>query len=182
MRYTCVRVCVVGNTRGYGNNPGETMSLTITSASFADESSIPSAYTCEGDDVSPPLSWGGVPDDARSLVLIVDDPDSPDPEAPRRTWVHWVLYNIPADTTGLPEAVLSGKLPIGTEEGLNDWRRAGYGGPCPAIGRHRYFHKLYALDAELAGLRQPTKAEVEAAMDGHVLAQAHLIGTYRKTG
>jgi len=158
------------------------MTLTITSASFSDGSPIPSAYTCEGDNVSPPLSWDGVPEDARSLVLIVDDPDSPDPQAPKRTWVHWVLYNIPVDTTGLPEAMQPEKLPTGAEEGLNDWRGTGYGGPCPAIGRHRYLHKLYALDTALLGLRKPTKAEVEAAMDGHIIAQGKLIGTYRKTG
>lgn len=158
------------------------MTLTIRSASFADGGSIPSTYTCEGDDVSPPLSWDGVPDDARSLVLIVDDPDAPDPEAPKTTWVHWVLYNIPVDTTDLPEAVPQEKLPVGTEEGLNDWRRTGYGGPCPPIGRHRYFHKLYALDTELMGLQKPTKSEVEAAMDGHIIAQGQLVGTYRKIG
>ena len=156
------------------------MTLTITSASFAEGSPIPRVYTCEGDNVSPPLSWDGVPDDARSLVLIVDDPDSPDPKAPRRTWAHWVLYDIPVATTGLPEAVQPNTLPAGAKEGLNDWRRTGYGGPCPAIGRHRYVHKLYALDTELARLRKPTKAAVEVAMDGHVLAQAQLIGTYRK--
>ncbi|HET6495405.1 MAG TPA: YbhB/YbcL family Raf kinase inhibitor-like protein [Thermoleophilia bacterium] len=158
------------------------MTFTITSTSFTDGGSIPSTYTCEGDDISPPLSWDGVPDDARSLVLIVDDPDAPDPKAPRTTWVHWVLYNIPVATTDLPEAVPPEKLPAGTKEGLNDWMRTGYGGPCPPVGRHRYFHKLYALDTEFMSLRTPTKSDVEATMDGHIIAQAQLVGTYEKTG
>jgi len=156
------------------------MALAVASASFTDGGSIPRTYTCEGEDISPPLSWDGVPTDARSLVLIVDDPDCPDPEAPKRTWVHWVLYNIPAGTSALPEAVRPEDLPAGTREGLNDWERSGYGGPCPPIGRHRYFFKIYALDTELAGLRKPTKGEVERAMQGHVISQAQLVGTYRK--
>jgi len=112
----------------------------------------------------------------------VDDPDAPDPAAPQRTWVHWVLYDIPPDAGGLPQGVAPGVLPPGTREGLNDWGRTGYGGPCPPIGRHRYFHKLYALDTVLEGLAQPTKAQVEATMKGHVLDQAELIGTYQKKG
>jgi Raf kinase inhibitor-like YbhB/YbcL family protein len=112
--------------------------------------------------------------------LIVDDPDAPDPQAPKMTWVHWVLYNIPPAASGLAEGITAAALPPGTEPGLNDWRRTGYGGPCPPIGRHRYFHKLYALDTRLTGLNQPTKAQVEAAMQGHLLAQAVLIGTYQK--
>lgn len=160
---------------------GETdMALTITSSAFANGGNIPRAYTCEGQDIAPPLRWTGVPGKARSLVLIVDDPDAPDPKAPRMTWVHWVLYNIPPDAGGLPEAVVSGGLPSGTQEGLNDWHRTGYGGPCPPIGRHRYFFKLYALDTVLEGLKRPTKAKVEAAMKGHILEQAELIGTYQK--
>ena len=109
-----------------------------------------------------------------------DDPDAPDPAAPKMTWVHWVLYNIPADATALNEGVTAPALPPGTREGLNDWQRTGYGGPCPPIGRHRYFHKLYALDTVLGDLGGPTKQEVEAAMEGHVLARSELIGTYRK--
>ena len=96
------------------------------------------------------------------------------------TWVHWVLYNIPPQTTGLPEAISPAALPPGTLQGLNDWKRTGYGGPCPPIGRHRYFHKLYALDTVLPDLGTPTKAQVEAAMQGHVLAQAELVGTYQR--
>jgi Raf kinase inhibitor-like YbhB/YbcL family protein len=114
--------------------------------------------------------------------LIVDDPDAPDPKAPRMTWVHWLLYDLPANTTSLPEAVAPEALPAGTREGLNDWKRTGYGGPCPPIGRHRYFHKLYALDAALGDLARPTKARLEEAMQGHVLARAEVMGTYQKAG
>jgi Raf kinase inhibitor-like YbhB/YbcL family protein len=154
------------------------MPLTLTSAAFTHGSEIPSKYTCGGKDMSPPLAWSGVPANAKSLALIVDDPDAPDPAAPKMTYVHWLLYNIPAGATSLPEAVR--QLPAGTLEGLNDWRRTGYGGPCPPIGRHRYFHKLYALDIVLPDLRAPTKAALEAAMNGHVIAQAELVGTYQK--
>jgi len=159
---------------------GTPMALTITSSSFTHQGHIPRKYTCEGSDVSPPLSWSGVPDGTKSLILIVDDPDAPDPKAPKMTWVHWVLYNLPATSTGLPEAVPTGGLPAGTREGLNDWQRRGYGGPCPPIGRHRYFHKLYALDTVLPDLGEPTKADLEKAMHGHVRAEAELIGTYQK--
>jgi Raf kinase inhibitor-like YbhB/YbcL family protein len=122
----------------------------------------------------------GVPAGAKSLVLIVDDPDAPDPAAPRMTWVHWVLYNLPTGTAELPQGIAPGALPTGTLEGLNDWKRTGYGGPCPPIGRHRYFFKLYALDKVLPDLRWPTKPMLERAMQGHVLGQATLIGTYQK--
>jgi Raf kinase inhibitor-like YbhB/YbcL family protein len=152
--------------------------INLESSAFAEGESIPTKYTCEGDDVSPPLAWSNVPVGTRSLALIVDDPDAPDPKAPKRTWVHWVLYEIPANATGLPEGAAA--LPTGTREGVNDWGRASYGGPCPPIGRHRYFFKLYALDASLGDLSEPSKAELEQAMSGHVLAQAELIGTYKK--
>mgnify|MGYP001117359225 CR=1 FL=1 len=158
------------------------MSLTLTSPVFQHQGEIPAKYTCEGRDISPALSWSGVPGGARSLVLIVDDPDAPDPKAPLMTWVHWVLYNVDPAAAGLPEAVEASALPAGTREGVNDWGRTGYGGPCPPIGRHRYFHKLYALDTMLADLRQPTKAALEKAMRGHILAQSTLIGTYQKRG
>jgi len=157
------------------------MPLTLTSSAFDDGEAIPSEHTCEGADIAPPLRWTGIPEGARSLVLIVDDPDAPDPRAPKMTWVHWVLYNLPPNLSELPGGVTSDRLPPGTAEGLNDWQRTGYGGPCPPIGRHRYFHKLYALDAMLGGLDRPTKAEVERAMQGHVIAQAQLIGTYAKS-
>lgn len=154
--------------------------LALTSAAFTQQGSIPQEYTCQGRDVPPPLSWSGAPEGTKSLVLIVDDPDAPDPAAPKRTWVHWVLYAIPPTASGLGEAVASARLPPGTREGTNDWNRTGYGGPCPPIGRHRYFHKLYALDVELPDLGAPRKAEVEKAMEGHVLAKTELIGTYQK--
>ncbi len=154
------------------------MPLSLTSSSFPPGGNIPVEYTCEGDDRSPPLAWSGAPAGTKSLVLIVDDPDAPDPAAPRMTWVHWVLYNLPPDCNGLPEGVAD--LPAGTREGLNDWKRTGYGGPCPPIGRHRYFHKLYALDTMLPDLGRPGKARIEQALQGHILAQAELIGTYQK--
>lgn len=154
------------------------MDMTITSSAFDDQGSIPKVYTCEGRDVSPPLAWRGVPAGAKSLVLIVDDPDAPDPAAPRMTWVHWLLYNLPASSSGLAEGVQS--LPAGALDGLNDWKRTGYGGPCPPIGRHRYFHKLYALDAVLPDLGKPNKKTLEQAMQGHIIAQAQLLGTYQK--
>ncbi|MDT3735495.1 MAG: YbhB/YbcL family Raf kinase inhibitor-like protein [Denitratisoma sp.] len=154
------------------------MPLTLTSSAFSPGRHIPVEYTCEGDDRSPPLAWIGTPAGTKSLVLIVDDPDAPDPAAPRMTWVHWVLYNLPPDCSGLPEGAAA--LPAGTREGLNDWKRTGYGGPCPPIGRHRYFHKLYALDTMLPDLGRPEKARIEQAMQGHILAQTELIGTYQK--
>jgi len=158
------------------------MTLTLTSPAFAPGGEIPALFTCEGRDVSPALAWTGVPASARSLVLIVDDPDAPDPRAPKLTWVHWVLYNLPPTSSGLVEGVAARDLPAGTKQGVNDWKRTGYGGPCPPIGRHRYFHKLYALDVVLADLGAATKPQVEAAMKGHVLAQAELVGTYEKRG
>ncbi|HXG45674.1 MAG TPA: YbhB/YbcL family Raf kinase inhibitor-like protein [Gemmatimonadales bacterium] len=158
------------------------MTLSLRSSAFPHGGAIPSRYTCEGKDLSPPLAWEGVPRGARSLALIVDDPDAPDPAAPKMTWVHWVLYNLPPADGGLPEAVQPTALPEGTLEGLNDWKRTGYGGPCPPIGRHRYFFKLYALDTVLPDLGRPTKARLEEAMAGHVLARAELMGTYQKTG
>jgi Raf kinase inhibitor-like YbhB/YbcL family protein len=157
------------------------MPLTLTSHAFAEGSPIPVQYTCEGSNISPQLQWEGVPDKAKSLVLIVDDPDAPDPRAPKMTWVHWVLYNLPPETRELPEAVSPAKLPANTGEGVNDWKRTGYGGPCPPIGRHRYFHKLYALDNLLEGINNPTKTEVERAMAGHIIEQAVLMGTYMKS-
>lgn len=152
--------------------------LKLESSAFAEGESIPTKYTCEGDDLSPPLRWSNLPTGTQSLALIVDDPDAPDPKAPKRTWVHWVLYEIPPDATTLPEG--ANPLPTGTREGVNDWGRTGYGGPCPPIGTHRYFFKLYALDTSLGDLAAPTKAELEQAMLGHILAQTELIGTYEK--
>ncbi|TCS73444.1 PBP family phospholipid-binding protein [Sulfuritortus calidifontis] len=152
--------------------------MQIRSSAFAHNEPIPAKYTCDGQDLSPPLDWSDVPAEAKSLVLIVDDPDVPDPAAPRRSWVHWLLYNLPPDCPGVAEATRS--LPPGTREGVNDWGRTGYGGPCPPIGRHRYFHKLYALDVVLPDLGRPNKAALERALQGHVLAHAELVGTYSR--
>lgn len=156
------------------------MLFTLTSSALSHQGSVPQRYTCEGDDISPPVAWSGAPAGTKSFVLIVDDPDAPDPRAPRMTWVHWALYNLPAAAKALPEGVKSDALPAGTKEGRNDWKRTGYGGPCPPIGRHRYFHKLYALDTLLPDLGEPTKPDLERAMKGHILAQAELIATYEK--
>ena len=152
--------------------------LKIESPAFTAGGRIPRQHTCEGDDTAPALAWSGIPARARSLVLVVDDPDAPDPAAPKRTWVHWVLYDIPPSATGIPRT--GTPLPAGTRQGRNDWQRVGYGGPCPPIGRHRYFFKLYALDVALGELHEPTKAQLEDAMQGHVVAEAKLVGTYQK--
>lgn len=156
------------------------MTLKLTSSAFEHEGSIPRLHTCQGKDVSPPLAWSGVPENANSLILVVDDPDAPDPAAPKMTWVHWVLYNIPPSATGLPQGVSTAELPRGTLDGMSDFQRTGYGGPCPPIGRHRYFHKLYALDVALPDLKKPRKADIEKVMKGHVIEQAVLIGKYQK--
>lgn len=156
------------------------LALTLTSSAFPPRGSIPREYTCDGDDLAPPLEWSGAPPGTKSFALIVDDPDAPDPKAPKTTWAHWVLYDIPAATTALPGGAAGGTLPPGTREGLNDWKRTGYGGPCPPIGRHRYFHKLYALDVLLGDLHRPTRAALERAIQGHVLAHAELVGTYQR--
>lgn len=156
--------------------------MMLTSSSFAHGEDIPSRYTCDGSDLSPPLSWSDLPDGTRSLALIVYDPDAPDPAAPTRVWVHWILYNLPPHAEGLPEGTRPPSLPAGTMEGTNDWNRTGYGGPCPPIGRHRYFHKLYALDTVFHHLKHPHKGALEEAMRGHVLAHAELIGLYARGG
>jgi hypothetical protein len=158
------------------------MALKITSSAFQPNGSIPSQYTCEGKDISPPLTWSAAPGNAKSFALIVDDPDAPDPAKPQRVYVHWVLHNIPATATGIPENASKSGLPKGAVQGKNDWGKAEYGGPCPPIGRHRYFFKLYALDTALTGLSSPTKADLERAMKGHVVDSGELVGTYQKTG
>ena len=157
------------------------MSFTLTSTAFTKGDSIPKKFTCEGENISPPLEWRGLPEGTRSLVLIVDDPDAPDPKAPRMTWDHWVLYNIPAKSTQLPEGVASSELPSGTKEGLNSWGKTGYGGPCPPVGKHRYFYKLYALNTILNKMDNPDKAQVEDEMKDHVIAEAELVVTYQKS-
>jgi len=154
--------------------------LTIRSSAFKEGGEIPRKYTCEGDDVSPPLEFQGVPQGAKSLALAVHDPDAPDPAAPRMDYVHWVLYDLPPDTKGLPERVTESSLPKGTLPGLNDWKKPTYGGPCPPIGRHRYFFVLYALDTVLPDLGKPTRQALERAFAGHLLAKAETMGTYQK--
>ena len=154
--------------------------MRLTSSAFTHEGEIPSSYTCDGADVSPELRWSDLPPGTKSLALIVDDPDAPDPAAPKMVYVHWVLYDIPPSADGLSASVKPRDLPKGTREGLNDWKRTGWGGPCPPIGRHRYFFKLYALDTMLGDLKAPTKTDVVKAMEGHVLDQAELMGTYER--
>ncbi|HVP14931.1 MAG TPA: YbhB/YbcL family Raf kinase inhibitor-like protein [Terriglobales bacterium] len=160
---------------------GPAMSLRLTSTAFEPQGEIPKRHTCDGEDVSPPLEWSGAPAGTRAFALIVDDPDAPDPAAPKTVWVHWVLYDIPGVSTSLGEAKSAKDLPKGTLEGLNDWKQPGWRGPCPPIGRHRYFFKLYALGAQLSDLKHPNKAALEKAMKGHILAQAELIGRYQRT-
>ena len=158
-----------------------TPTLTVTSPAFTEGSSIPAEYTCEGDDVSPPLAWSGAPPGTQSIAIIVDDPDAPDPAKPKRVWVHWVVYDLPPELGALARDAAAA-LPAGARHGNNDWSKPTWGGPCPPIGRHRYFHKVYALDRKLGDLVAPTKAALEDAMKGHILAQGQLVGTYAKTG
>lgn len=158
---------------------GAAMALTLTSTAFKPGGKIPSKYTCEGDDISPPLAFANAPAGAKGLALIIDDPDAPDPKAPKRVWAHWLVYNLPPDTKGLAEDASRSGLPKGAVTGLSDRKQADYHGPCPPVGRHRYFFKLYALDATLPAVPL-TKAELEAAMAGHILAQAEMMATYQK--
>lgn len=154
-------------------------SFTLTSSAYKNQTPMDARFTCEGRGVSPPLSWSGTPAGTKSFALIVDDPDAPDPAAPERTFVHWVVYDIPPDVTALAEGA-SQNLPGGARAGSNDFGKATYGGPCPPIGRHRYFHKLYALDVVLPDLHNPSKAQLLNAMRGHVVGETQLIGTYQK--
>jgi len=157
------------------------MTFSLRSSAFEPGATIPRRHTCQGEDVSPPFAWSDPPPGTRSFALIVDDPDVPDPKAPVRHWVHWVVYDLPAGVGALAENAGAGALPPGARAGKNDWGRADWGGPCPPIGRHRYFHVLHALDVELGDLHEPTRAELERAMEGHVIGRAELIGTYEKT-
>ncbi|RJF95665.1 YbhB/YbcL family Raf kinase inhibitor-like protein [Noviherbaspirillum saxi] len=156
------------------------MTFRLTSSAFENGADIPPVHTCDGSEISPPLSWSGVPDGTKSLALIIEDPDAPDPAAPQRVFTHWVLYNIPAHVIEIGAGASPQHLPAGTLEGLNDWKRPGFGGPCPPIGKHRYFHRLYALDAILPDLGNPAKSELQQAMQAHVVATAELIGTYQR--
>jgi Raf kinase inhibitor-like YbhB/YbcL family protein len=156
------------------------MTMSLKSVAFANDGPIPQRYSCDGADVSPPLEWRGVPTDAKSLALIIEDPDAPDPAAPKITWIHWILYNIPPTLSGLPEDLARHGMPPGALEGLNDWKRMGYGGPCPPIGNHRYFHRLYALSEVLPDLRRPRKSTLAQAMQGKVVAEAVLVGRFAR--
>ena len=158
------------------------MAFTLTSTVFERNGEIPARYTCEGENVSPPLSWSGAPAGTQGFVLVLEDPDAPDPSGPRMTWVHWTVYNIPKNITELPQAVRPEDLPAGAQEAGTDWMRPGYGGPCPPIGRHHYVFRLYALDRVLPAMHRARKAEVDRAMTGHILGQAVLVGTYKKRG
>lgn len=154
------------------------MSLQITSPKFSHQGEMPAKYTCQGENISPPLSWSGIPAGTKSLVLIIDDPDAPDPKAPKMTWDHWIIYNLSPELNGIAENTTEASL--GALSGTNSWNKTAYGGPCPPIGKHRYFHKLYALDTKLDDLKHPTKDKLLSKMDGHILAQAELVGLYQK--
>ena len=171
-------VCLVqGNEKAYGNvKGGKKMAITITSSAFSEEGMIPRQYTCDGEDISPPLKWAGIPEGTKSLALICDDPD-----APVGTWVHWVIFNIPPEAEGLPANIASKEtIEGGAKHGINDFRKFGYGGPCPPGGTHRYFFKLYALDTEIALDPGITKAQLLKAMEGHILAEGQLMGRYKR--
>lgn len=169
--YTAATVAVEGE---------KPMSMKLESTAFSNQGEIPLPYTCDGTDISPALRWSGIPQNTKSIVLIVDDPDAPDPAAPKMTWVHWLLYNIPPTVSEIRENIAQNDLPEGTKQGKNDWKRTGYGGPCPPVGRHRYFHKLYALDTVLSDLNKPNKARLEKAMEGHIIESTELVGTYQR--
>ncbi|MBU0960070.1 MAG: YbhB/YbcL family Raf kinase inhibitor-like protein [Proteobacteria bacterium] len=156
------------------------MTMKLTSDAFFHRSEIPSLYTCDGLDISPPLDWSELPPDTKSMTLIVYDPDAPDPAAPQMIWVHWILYNLPIDCSGLEQGISNSELPPGTKEGLNSWCNTNYGGPCPPIGRHRYFFKLSALETVLPDLDRPNKTKLEKYMRGHVLEETELMGTYQR--
>ena len=154
----------------------------IHATTFGADSPIPKRHTCEGEDLSPPLMWSNPPEGTRSFALIVDDPDAPDPAAPKRIWVHWLRYNIPGDVRELSEGAGNG-APVAAMEAITDAGTRGYHGPCPPIGRHRYFFRLYALDATLPMLEADARRpELEAAMARHVLGTAVVMGTYEKSG
>jgi len=154
----------------------ENMAINVTSTAFKEGQPIPKQYTCDGINISPPLEWSGVPKNAKTIAIICDDPD-----APAGTWVHWVLYNLPADKIGLIENTPATEtLSGGGMQGTNDFKKIGYGGPCPPSGTHRYFFKVYALESELSLKPGATKADVEKGMEGHIVSQGQLMGTYKR--
>jgi Raf kinase inhibitor-like YbhB/YbcL family protein len=155
---------------------GGAMSILVESAAFKHNQPIPSKYTCDGQEVSPPVAWKNVPEKTKSIVLICDDPD-----APAGTWVHWVCYDIPANVMFIPEGVpKADTLPGGGKQGTTDFRNIGYGGPCPPSGTHRYFFKVYALDSMLNLPAGKSKKDIEHAMKGHIINQGELVGTYSR--
>jgi len=156
--------------------------FSLTSPAFTNGGAIPAKYTGDGTDESPPLDWMGAPEGTKALALIVDDPDVPDPAAPRRTWVHWVVSDLPASVTSLKEGASRRSMPRDAREGKNDSGDLGYSGPYPPKGRHRYFFKLYALDSLLGPSAGETKSDLLRTMDGHVLAMTELMGTYERAG
>lgn len=161
---------------GSENSGGAVMEIKITSSAFKDGAMIPKRYTCDGENISPPLAWSGLPEGSKSVAIISDDPD-----APVGIWVHWVIFNIPPDIKGLPEAVPAGEtLENGARQGINDSRKIGYDGPCPPGGTHRYYFKIYALDKELELGAGATKRELLKAMEGHVLGEGQLMGRYKR--
>jgi Raf kinase inhibitor-like YbhB/YbcL family protein len=163
--------------RAPGKSENAATKIHLTSPTFADGAAIPSKYTCDGENISPPVAWGKFPEKTKSLALVCDDPD-----APAGTWVHWVIFNIPPIFNALSEKAPPEEiLPPGTKQGRNDFNRIGYGGPCPPRGNpHRYFFKLYALDTKLSVHPGATKKELMAAIEGHILAQGQLMGTYKR--
>jgi Raf kinase inhibitor-like YbhB/YbcL family protein len=155
---------------------GSNMAIKVTSTAFKDGEIIPKQYTCDGNDISPPLTWSGAPQETKSIALICDDPD-----APMGTWVHWVLFNLPPASNALPAEVSSARvLDNGAKHGKNDFRRFGYGGPCPPGGTHRYYFKVYALDSVLDLDPGITKADLVKAMQGHIIAEGRLMGRYKR--
>lgn len=168
--------CRNGENNMGGTTRSETAQIQVTSSAFAEGGMIPPQYTCDGGNVSPPLSWQSVPEGTKSIALIADDPD-----APSRTFVHWVLYDLPADVRELPENVPDDRTaPVGIRQGINDFGKSGYGGPCPPSGTHRYYFKVYALDAQMNLPPGSSKAKLLKAMDGHVLAEGQIMGRYRR--
>lgn len=176
------RLFVLGTMMSVLSSGALASAMTLTSTSFAKNGEIPAKHGCEGADVSPPLAWAEAPAGTKSFALVVDDPDAPDPKAPQTIWVHWVAYAIPATATGLDEGASGTGMPAGAREGQNDWKKTGWNGPCPPVGRHRYFFKLYALDVGLENATIATRAELQRAMTGHILGSAGLVGTYEKHG
>jgi len=156
--------------------------LRLTSPAFRNGGALPRSCTCDGDDQSPPLAWSGVPEGAKSIALLIDDPDAPDPAAPKVTWTHWLIYNLPPSRAdSLAAGVKPSDLRGDARMGMNDWKKTAYGGPCPPVGRHRYYHHLYALDTVLTFKHPPDRAEFLRAIEGHVIAKAELLGTYQRS-